>query len=74
MGPNSRGGMQIDAIDSGSDTIVLGDMGFKIADDAKFYASDKRTAISLSQFEEGDWVGLIVNSNHEVIEMWLSPE
>lgn len=71
---NSQGGMQIDAIDSDSDTIVLGDMVFKIADDAKFYASSKGSAIALSKFEEGDWVGVIVNSNREIVEMWLSTE
>ena len=71
---NSQGGMQIDAIDSDSDTIVLGDMVFKIADDAKFYASSRGASIALSQFEEGDWVGVIVNSDREIVEMWLSSE
>lgn len=70
-----NGDLQIDAIsESESDTIVLGDMVFKIADDAVFYASNKRSPISFSRFKEGDWVGIIVDSNHEIVEMWLSSE
>ena len=68
-----KGDLQIDAI-SDSDTVVLGDMVFKVADDAVFYAQDKRSPISFSRFKEGDWVGIIVNSNHEIVEMWLSSE
>ena len=70
-----EGDLQIDVIaESDADTIVLSDSVFKIADDAVFYASDKRSPISFSQFKEGDWVGIIVNSNHEIVEMWLSSE
>ena len=55
-------------------SIVLGDVTFKIASDARFYAQDERTAISFSRFKEGDWVEFSVNSNGEIDEMWFSSE
>lgn len=64
---------QIEAI-PGDGVVVLGDATFKIASDARFFAQDERTAISLSRFKEGDWVEFSVNSNGEIDEMWLSPE
>ena len=54
--------------------IVLGDVTFKIASDARFFAQDERTEISLSRFKEGDWVEFSVNSNGEIDEIWLSSE
>jgi len=69
------GDLQIDVIsDTDEDTIVLDDMVFKIAADAVFYASDKRSPISFGRFKEGDWVGIIVNADREIVEMWLSSE
>ena len=67
------GGLQIDAIlESGS--IVLGDVTYDIADDAVFYGSDMRSRRSLSDFKEGDRVGLIVDPDGKIVEMWLSSE
>lgn len=64
---------QINAIlDDG--VIVLGDVTFKIASDARFFARDERTAISVSRFKEGDWVEFSVNSNGEIDEIWFSSE
>ena len=54
--------------------IVLGDVTFKIASDARFFAQDERTEISLSRFKEGDWVEFSVNSNGEIDEIWFSSE
>ena len=54
--------------------IVLGDETFKIASDARFFAQDERTEISLSRFKEGDWVEFSVNSNGEIDEIRFSSE
>jgi len=54
--------------------VVLNDVTFKISPDARFFARDERTAISLSSFKEGDWVEFSVDSNGEINEMWLSTE
>ena len=64
---------QIVAIQA-DDVIVLGDMTFKIAPDARFFARDEETAIPFESFEEGDWVEFSVNSNGEIDEIWLSSE
>lgn len=64
---------QIIAIPNESE-IVLGDMTFRIADHAQFYAQDERTSISYAQFKEGDWVEISINSDGEIDEMWLSSE
>jgi hypothetical protein len=58
----------------GDGMIVLGDVTFTIAPDARFFAKDERTPIPLANFKEGDWVEFSVNSNGEIDEMWLSSE
>ena len=57
-----------------NDTIVLGDVTFKIAPGALFFAKDRKTQISLSAFKEGDGVGFSINSDGQIDEMWLSSE
>ncbi len=64
---------QIEAV-PGDGVIVLGDVTFKIASDARFFAQDERTAIAFSRFKEGDWVEFSVNSNGEIDEIWFSSE
>jgi len=64
---------QITAIPSESE-IVLGDMTFRIADHARFYAQDERTSVPYARFKEGDWVEISINSDGEIDEMWLSSE
>lgn len=59
-------------MDDGS--IVLGDVVFKIASNARFFDRDERTPISLASFQEGDWVEFSVNPEGEIDEMWLSSE
>ena len=54
--------------------VVLNDVTFKISPDARFFARDEKTAISLSSFKEGDWVEFSIDSNGEINEMWLSTE
>jgi hypothetical protein len=64
---------QIDAIID-SNEIVIADQSYKIASNAEFYASDERSEISFSRFEEGDWVEFSLNENGEIDEMWMSSE
>ena len=59
-------------MDDGS--IVLGDVVFKIASNARFFDRDERTPVSLASFQEGDWVEFSVNPDGEIDEMWLSSE
>ena len=73
LAQRNQAATQIEAI-PGDGVVVLGDATFKIASDARFFAQDERTAISLSRFKEGDWVEFSVNSNGEIDEMWLSRE
>ena len=70
---DSLASTQIGAI-IGNDTVVLGDVTFKISADALFFRSDKKTQISLSGFKEGDWVEFSINSDGQIDEMWLSSE
>jgi len=70
---DSLASTQIGAI-IGSDTVVLGDLTFKIAPDALFFQSDKKTQISFSAFKEGDSVEFSINSDGQIDEMWLSSE
>lgn len=65
---------QIETISAGSGTVVLNDVTFTIAPDARFFAQDEKTAVGLSSFKEGDWVEFSINSNGEIDEMWLSTE
>ena len=64
---------QIVAIQA-DDVIVLGDVTFKIAPDARFFARDEVSPIAFESFKEGDWVEFSVNSNGEIDEIWLSSE
>lgn len=64
---------QIEAL-PGDGVVVLGDVTFKIASDARFFDQDERTAISFSTFKEGDWVEFSINDNGEIDEIWLSSE
>lgn len=64
---------QIDAV-VGVEELVIGDQTYKIASNAEFYARDERTKISLSRFDEGDWVEFSVNAQGEIDAMWLSSE
>jgi len=64
---------QIDAV-VGAGEIVIGDQTYTIASNAEFYARDERTKISLSRFDEGDWVEFSVNAQGEIDAMWLSSE
>jgi len=73
LASDNKGGARIDAI-LDANTIVLGDTVFNIADNALFFASDMRTKIDISRFKEGDRVGIIVNPNGLIVEMWLSSE
>ena len=57
-----------------NDIIVLGDVTFKIAPGALFFAANKKTPINLSAFKEGDWVDFSINSDGQIDEMWLSSE
>ncbi len=54
--------------------IVLGDVVFTIASNARFFDRDERTPIPLASFQEGDWVEFSVNPDGEIDEMWLSSE
>jgi hypothetical protein len=64
---------QIEAL-PGDGVIVLGDVTFKIAPDARFFAQDERKEISFSTFKEGDWVEFSISDNGEIDEIWLSSE
>ncbi len=73
LAQSDSGATQIGAI-LGNDTIVLDDVTFKIAPGALFFAADKKTQISLSDFRESDRVGFSINSDGQIDEMWLSSE
>jgi len=73
LAQGNQAATQIDAIPADG-VVILSDVTFKIASDARFFDQDERTAISLSSFKEGDWVEFSVNSNGEIDEMWLSSE
>ena len=73
MATDKKGGAQIEAILDAT-TIVLGDTVFHIADNALLFASDMHTKIDLSRFKKGDRVGMVVDSNGVIVEMWLSSE
>lgn len=64
---------QIDAVVD-HDEVVIGDQTYTIASNAEFYARDERTKISLSRFDEGDWVEFSVNAQGEIDSMWFSSE
>jgi hypothetical protein len=70
---NNTAASQIDAM-VGNDEIVIGDQTYKIASNAEFYARDERTKISLSRFDEGDWIEFSVNAEGEIDGMWFSSE
>jgi len=79
MGPvpgfcqGSPAASQIDTItDEGA--VVLGDVTYTIAPDARFFARDERSPIAFSAFKKGDWVGFSVNADGQIDEMWLSSE
>jgi hypothetical protein len=55
-----------------TDKIVIGDVQFRIASDAVFYAKDKRTEVPFSQFKEGDHIGMSIGPNGEIEAMWFS--
>ena len=54
--------------------IVIGDITFRIASNAVFYARDKRTKVSFSRFRQGDSIGFSVSPNGEIDQMWFSAE
>jgi hypothetical protein len=70
---NNTAASQIDAM-VGNDEIVIADQTYKIASNAEFYARDERSKISLSRFDEGDWVEFSVNVKGEIDRMWVSSE
>jgi hypothetical protein len=73
FGQGNPGASQINTItDEG--VVVLGDVTYTIAPDARFFAQDERSPISISAFNEGDWVGFSVNADGQIDEMWLSSE
>ena len=72
FGQGNPGASQIETItDEG---VVLGDVPYTIAPDARFFARDERSPVGISAFNEGDWVGFSVNADGQIDEMWLSSE
>jgi len=72
FGQGNPGASQIETItDEG---VVLGDVTYTIAPDARFFARDERSPVGISAFNEGDWVGFSVNADGQIDEMWLSSE
>lgn len=64
---------QIESINDDG-VVVLSDVTFSVASDARFFAQDETSPIPFSTFKEGDWVEFSVNSDGEIDEMWLSSE
>lgn len=65
---------KIDAISVEDGTIVLNDVTFNISPDARFFTQGGKTEVTLSSFKEGNWVGISIDPNGEIVEMWLSTE
>ncbi len=59
-------GQVVDAIVSDTE-IVIDDQTYRIASDADFRASDGKTIIDFSYFNEGDEVEFILNDTGEII-------
>jgi hypothetical protein len=71
---NDRGSAIIIGSIPRANEIVIGDVTFRVASNAVFYARDKRTRVSFSKFKEGDSIGMSVSPNGEIEQMWFSAE
>jgi hypothetical protein len=73
LAADNDSGLRIDAI-SDSNTVVIGDVTYKVADNANLYGEGRITAFSLSSFNVGDRVEFIIDNNGEIVDMWVVSE
>lgn len=66
--------VKIDKILSGN-SIIIGDVHYRISPEARFYTKDGRTKLSFSALKEGDRIVVLgVGPNGEIQEMWIGSE
>ncbi len=54
----------------GSDGILMADKDIRFAHKAKFYIRENPNPVSLRNFRAGRKVGLVINSQQQIVSMW----
>jgi hypothetical protein len=62
----------IERIGEDGKIVVISDATKRLAAEARFYRKAHGTAISLSEFQVGTYVGYTVNDKAEIVMMWIA--